>query len=220
MLDVKEVRFSHPNSDTTSFKFDLKLSRSEIMVVAGRSGTGKTTLLNLIAGFLTPDYGKILWQGKDITRLVPAKRPLSMIFQNSNLFDHLSCRINVALGLRPSLSLSAEEWLAVEYVMDELGILALQDRKPDQISGGQQQRVVLARALIRANWQDRQLLLFDEPFSALDNETRVDCIHVVKQLVNRKNIAALMVSHNPDDAKRLEANVVTLTQNPEEGYDL
>ena len=220
MLDVRAVRFSHSNSDAASFKFDLKLPQSAIMVVSGRSGTGKTTLLNLIAGFLTPDHGEILWQGQDITRLVPAKRPLSMIFQNSNLFDHLSCRKNVALGLRPSLSLSAEEWMAVERAMDELGILALQDRKPDQISGGQQQRVALARALIRANWQDRQLLLFDEPFSALDNDTRIECINVVKQLVNRKNIAALMVSHNPDDAIRLKADVVVLPQHSEADYDL
>jgi len=210
MLEVKAVTFSYPPPDASSFRFDLCLSRGDIMVVAGRSGTGKSTLLNLIAGFLTPDSGAITWQNQDIISLAPAKRPLSMIFQDGNLFDHLTCRVNVALGLRPSLSLSKEEWAAVDRAMDELGILALQNRTPNHISGGQQQRVALARALIRAHWQDRQLLLFDEPFSALDNDTRIECIDVVKQLVTRKNIAALMVSHNPDDAKRLGAAVITL----------
>ena len=182
--------------------------------MSGRSGVGKSTLLNLIAGFLTPQKGKIIWQGQDLAGTSPADRPLSMIFQDDNLFDHLSCRLNVAVGLRPSLSLSKDEWHAVDAAMDELGILAVQQRRPDAISGGQQQRVALARALIRAQWQDRQLLLFDEPFSALDPDTRADCIDRVKHLVASKNMAALVVSHNPDDASALNAAEITLPLSP------
>ena len=214
MLELKDVRFSYPSSseDKTapSFCFNLTVNKGQIVVVEGRSGIGKSTLLNLVAGFLTPHQGKISWQGQDMTSLPPSDRPLSMIFQSNNLFDHLSCRMNIALGLRPSLSLSDDEWRAVEAVMDDLGIGAIKDRKPDDVSGGQQQRVALARALIRADWQDRDLLLFDEPFSALDRETRLDCIEVVKRILASKSMAALMVSHDPEDAKRLGADVIAL----------
>jgi len=214
MLELKDVRFSYPSSseDKTapSFCFNLTVNKRQIVVVEGRSGIGKSTLLNLVAGFLTPHQGKISWQGQDMTSLPPSDRPLSMIFQSNNLFDHLSCRMNIALGLRPSLSLSDDEWRAVDAVMDDLGIGAIKDRKPDDVSGGQQQRVALARALIRADWQDRDLLLFDEPFSALDRETRLDCIEVVKRILASKSMAALMVSHDPEDAKRLGADVIAL----------
>ena len=214
MLELKDVRFSYPSSseDKTapSFCFNLTVNKGQIVVVEGRSGIGKSTLLNLVAGFLTPHQGKISWQGQDMTSLPPSDRPLSMIFQSNNLFDHLSCRMNIALGLRPSLSLSNDEWRAVDAVMDDLGIGAIKDRKPDDVSGGQQQRVALARALIRADWQDRDLLLFDEPFSALDRETRLDCIEVVKRILASKSMAALMVSHDPQDAKRLGADVIAL----------
>ena len=214
MLEVKDVTYSFTGSSMSEFFFALDVRRGEIVVVSGRSGVGKSTLLNLIAGFLTPHKGKIIWQGQDLVGTSPADRPLSMIFQDDNLFDHLSCRLNVAVGLRPSLSLSKDEWHAVDAAMDELGILAVQQRRPDAISGGQQQRVALARALIRAQWQDRQLLLFDEPFSALDPDTRADCIDRVKHLVASKNMAALMVSHNPDDASALNAVEITLPLSP------
>ena len=214
MLEVKDVTFSYAGSSVPEFVFHLAVGRGDIVVVSGRSGAGKSTLLNLIAGFLTPDQGKIIWQGQDLAGTPPADRPLSMIFQDDNLFDHLSCRLNVALGLRPSLSLSKDEWHAVDAAMDELGILAVQQRRPDAISGGQQQRVALARAVIRAEWQNRQLLLFDEPFSALDPDTRADCIDRVKHLVASKNMAALMVSHNPDDASALNAAEITLPLSP------
>ena len=214
MLEVKDVTYSFTGSSMSEFFFTLDVGRGDIVVVSGRSGVGKSTLLNLIAGFLTPHKGKIIWQGQDLAGTSPADRPLSMIFQDDNLFDHLSCRLNVAVGLRPSLSLSKDEWHAVDAAMDELGILAVQQRRPDAISGGQQQRVALARALIRAQWQDRQLLLFDEPFSALDPDTRADCIDRVKHLVVGKNMAALVVSHNPDDASALNAAEITLPLSP------
>ena len=214
MLEVKDVTYSFTGSSMSEFFFTLDVGRGDIVVVSGRSGVGKSTLLNLIAGFLTPHKGKIIWQGQDLAGTSPADRPLSMIFQDDNLFDHLSCRLNVAVGLRPSLSLSKDEWHAVDAAMDELGIFAVQQRRPDAISGGQQQRVALARALIRAQWQDRQLLLFDEPFSALDPDTRADCIDHVKHLVASKNMAALVVSHNPDDASALNAAEITLPLSP------
>ena len=122
MLEVKDVTYSFTGSSMSEFFFTLDVGRGDIVVVSGRSGVGKSTLLNLIAGFLTPHKGKIIWQGQDLAGTSPADRPLSMIFQDDNLFDHLSCRLNVAVGLRPSLSLSKDEWHAVDAAMDELGI--------------------------------------------------------------------------------------------------
>ena len=214
MLEVKDLAFSYAGTPPAEFSFNLIVARGEIVVVSGRSGAGKTTLLNLIAGFLTPDRGRVICQGQDLTGMAPADRPLSMIFQDDNLFEHLTCRLNVALGLRPSLSLCKAEWQAVDAAIDELGILAVQQRLPRAISGGQQQRVALARALIRAEWQNRKLLLFDEPFSALDPDTRVDCIDRVKHLVANNNMAALMVSHNQDDAIGLNATEIKLPLSP------
>ena len=210
MLEVKDVKFSYVNSAKTTFKFDLEAALGNIVVVEGKSGVGKSTLLSLISGFLTPNSGLISWFGDNLTNLAPADRPLSMMFQHGNLFDHLNCQINIGLGLKPSLSLSKEEWCAVDQIMDELGILELKHCIPENISGGQQQRVALARAVLRAKWQNRKLLLLDEPFSALDHNNRISCIDVVKSLIKSKNMAALLVSHNPDDARRLDAQVYEL----------
>lgn len=214
MLNVTNLGFSYPSSPQEDFIFDLSVARGQIVVVEGRSGIGKSTLLNLIAGFLKPSSGQITWKNndksQDLTLLKPQDRPLSMIFQEGNLFDHLTVRDNIALGLNPSLALNPREWQAVDAAMQDLGIFERANRSPDSISGGQQQRVALARALIRAEWQDCHLLLFDEPFSALDTETRLDCIAVVKKLVKEKNFAALMVSHDPEDAKRLAAKTISL----------
>jgi len=210
MLVLNRLGFAYPSAPDQLFCFDLAVGRGQTIIMEGRSGIGKSTLLNLIAGFLTPTGGTMTWHGNDLITMPPASRPLSMIFQENNLFNHLDCARNIALGLRPSLTLSDTEWQAIDEVMDELSILSLASRKPEQISGGQQQRVALARALIRAKWQERHLLLFDEPFSALDPETRLETIEVVKQLISRHAMAAVMVSHNPEDAELLDAEVMQL----------
>ena len=211
MLDVNNVRFSYDgNSGHDSgedFCFDLKAEIGEILVVEGASGVGKSTLLNLIAGFLTPSHGNINWNGQSILNLAPSARPLSMIFQDNNLFDHLTCRANIALGLNPSLKLDPAEWAKVDAAMEQLHIAPLKDRLPSDTSGGQQQRVALARGLVRAEGQGRNLLLFDEPFSALDPTTRQDCIDAVLELMSSGKMVGVMVSHDPLDAAALNARV-------------
>ena len=145
MLEVKDVTYSYTGSSMLEFFFDLDVGRGEIVAVSGRSGAGKSTLLNLIAGFLIPDQGKIIWQGQNLAGTPPANRPLSMIFQDDNLFDHLSCRLNVALGLRPSLSLSKDEWHAVDAAMDELSLTVADLRGVDLANA-----VALARDVANA----------------------------------------------------------------------
>lgn len=205
MLEVKNVQFSYGKDQEAEFVFDLEAKPEEILVVEGASGVGKSTLLHLVAGLLTPQRGQIIFQGEDITEKKPDQRPLSMIFQSGNLFDHLTCRENVAIGLEPHLRLEESLWKRIDAAMEVLGILPLAHKRPDETSGGQQQRVALARALVRAECQKRDLLLLDEPFSALDPITRQDCIDAVLSLMASRPITALIVSHDKNDAAALGA---------------
>ncbi len=231
MLEVNNVQFSYQADaphDSGPFEFNLTAELGEIVVVQGMSGVGKSTLLHLIAGLLTPKAGRITWRGADLTALPPDARPLSMIFQDVNLFDHLSCRQNVAIGINGALRLTPQEWRQVDQALDVLGVLGLAEALPSAISGGQQQRVALARALARAQigaqigaqvgaqigaqakHQERDLLLMDEPFSALDPETRQDCIDAVRQLMATRPMTAVVVSHDKNDAKALGARCLSL----------
>ncbi len=219
MLEIKNLCYGY--SSKTEFAFDLIAKDGDMIVITGESGIGKTTLLHLIAGFLTPFSGQILWNGQDISPLPPSQRPLSMIFQDDNLFEHLNLWSNIALGISPSLKLSEEEKHRLEGAMDDLGIADLAARTPSQVSGGQQQRAALARALVRAaaggksgGAAGKSLLLFDEPFSALDTETREDCIAAIKTVMAKGSMTAIMVSHNPADAVSLGGRVLSLHRSP------
>ena len=130
MLDVKDVRFSYHGAQETDFVFNLKAKPEEILVVEGPSGVGKSTLLHLVAGLLDPHSGQIRWQDQDLVGLKPAERPLSMIFQSGNLFDHLTCRQNVAIGLNPHLKLDDYLWTKVDEAMEVLSIGQLSDQYP------------------------------------------------------------------------------------------
>src|SRR5690606_10209232 len=124
------------------------------------SGAGKTTLLNLVAGFEKPESGRILIGGRDVTLLGPAQRPVSMVFQENNLFAHLSVEKNVGLGRSPSLRLKEADRAAIHDALARTGLSGKQKRLPSELSGGERQRVALARVLVR----DRPVLLLDEPF--------------------------------------------------------
>ena len=211
MLNVNNVQFSYDDTRQAPFLFNLTAAPQEILVVEGASGVGKSTLLHLIAGLLTPHSGTISWNDHDLQMMRPDTRPLSMIFQSGNLFDHLTCRQNVAIGLNPYIKLNDQEWQVVDQSLDTLGIAALAHKRPDETSGGQQQRMALARALVRAECQGRDLLLLDEPFSALDPDTRQDCIDAVLSLMTKRPMTAVIVSHDKNDAKALGARTVTLT---------
>ena len=208
MLEVDGIAYAWP--DGASFRFDLRVESGRILVIQGPSGIGKSTLLSLIAGLLTPRSGAVRWNSADITGLPPAERPLSILFQQHNLFDHLDCRSNIGLGINPGLRLDAGEWEAVDEAMEALGIGGMGRRLPETLSGGQQQRVALARALLRSRIQQRSLLLLDEPFSALDPDIRIECSRVVRQLAEDEGLTVLVVSHDPLDVERLGAGALSL----------
>jgi thiamine transport system ATP-binding protein len=167
------------------------------VAVIGPSGAGKSTLLSVIAGFLEPVAGQVTWQGRDLAGVAPGARPLSVLFQDQNLFPHLTVEQNLSLGLRPDLRLSAAEKQKVAQAMERVGLVGMGARKPAQLSGGQMGRAALARALLRA----RPMLLLDEPFAALGPALKAEMLDLVAQVAREGGASVLMVTHDPRDAQ-------------------
>ena len=181
--------------DTLPMTFDLQVAAGERIAIIGPSGAGKSTLLNLIAGFVLPTQGNIWLNGENHTRSAPYERPVSMLFQENNLFPHLTVQQNLALGLKTSLKLTALEQEQIEQVADAVGLTSFLSRLPNSLSGGQKQRVALARCLLR----DKPILLLDEPFSALDPELRMDMLNLIDELCHSKKLSLLLVTHQPSE---------------------
>ena len=180
-------------------RFDLRIAAGERVAILGPSGAGKSTMLSLVAGFLAPVSGQILLNGDDHSATPPARRPVSMLFQENNLFSHLTVRQNMGLGLHPGLKLSAQQKQDLEEIARQVGLSECLDRLPSQLSGGQRQRVALARCLLRS----QPILLLDEPFSALDPALRSEMLSLLDKVCGQRNLTLLMVSHNLDDAARI-----------------
>lgn len=180
-------------------RFSLSVEAGERVAVLGPSGAGKSTLLSLIAGFLEPASGEILLRDEAHTRTAPAQRPVSMLFQENNLFTHLSVRENIGLGLDPGLKLNENQQQRLKTIAEQMAIGDLLERLPSQLSGGQRQRVALARCLVR----EQPILLLDEPFSALDPALRQEMLQLLDDLCRQQNLTLLMVSHSIEDAARI-----------------
>jgi ABC-type Fe3+/spermidine/putrescine transport system ATPase subunit len=182
----------------------LEVPAGGILGVVGRSGSGKSTLLEAIAGFVPAQSGTVLVNGVSVERLPPEKRRVALVFQRAALLPHWSLEENLGLGLRvqgvqrASRLRIAREWLA------RVGLADLGARLPGQISEGQAQRVALARALVVGF----PVLLLDEPFSALDPQTRAELRPLVSRLVKETGVAAVFVSHHLDDLQALSDQVV------------
>ncbi|HMO08884.1 MAG TPA: ATP-binding cassette domain-containing protein [Paracoccaceae bacterium] len=179
-----------------SLTADWSLPAGTRVAVIGPSGGGKSTLLDALAGFLAPLSGRIRWQGQDITTLPPGGRPLSILFQDGNLFPHLTVAQNAGLGLSPGLRLTAEDRARVDVVLRDVGLEGLQGRRPADLSGGQQGRAALARALLRA----RPILLLDEPFAALGPALRAQMLDLTARMAAGQTV--LLVTHDPAEARR------------------
>ena len=185
---------------------NISLEPNKIYAVVGPSGAGKSTFLNLISGFASISSGSIIWNGQEISNLPPAKRNVSILFQDNNLFPHLSVWRNLALAVThwPKISRNNEEKL--KAVMSEVGILGLENRKPSQLSGGQQSRVALARVLLQKN----KILLLDEPFSALGPSLKDQMLELIKKISKNKKLLVLMVTHDPADAKKVASQTLVI----------
>lgn len=208
MLEIKQLEFRYAGASAPAMHFDLNVDPGEVVSLIGPSGSGKSTLLGLVSGFLAPDSGQILLDGTAIEKLAVPSRPVSIVFQQHNLFPHLDLFTNVALGLDPSLRLTRQQVSEVTSALERLGLDQLQQRKPGELSGGQRQRVALARALVRK----RKILLLDEAFTALGPALRAELIGLVKNLVSENKMVALLVSHQPRDALIASARTAFISE--------
>ncbi|CAI0989868.1 MULTISPECIES: thiamine ABC transporter ATP-binding protein ThiQ [Serratia] len=196
MLTLEKLTYLYEH---LPMRFDLRIQSGEHVAVLGPSGAGKSTLLSLIAGFLPAASGKLWLNGSDHTASPPAKRPVSMLFQENNLFAHLTVRQNIGLGLDPGLHLTAAQQEQLAQIAQQVGLEEHLQRLPSQLSGGQRQRAALARCLIR----QQPILLLDEPFSALDPALRSEMLQLLQNVCDQRQLTLLMVSHNLEDAARI-----------------
>lgn len=183
---------------------DISVGTGQKVAVIGPSGAGKSTLIGGIAGFFPLLDGKVFWNDTDISQTDPGARPVAMLFQDGNLFPHLSVIQNVGLGIRPDLKLDPKQEKLAQSAIARVGLQEMGDRKPAALSGGQQSRAALARVLV----QDRPLLLLDEPFAALGPALKAEMLDLVDELVRETKATLLMVSHHPADARRIADQVI------------
>jgi putrescine transport system ATP-binding protein len=181
----------------------LDIPAGEFFALLGPSGCGKTTLLRMLAGFETPDEGRILLNGKDIARVPPHQRPVNMMFQNYALFPHLNVRDNIAFGLKRAGLPSSEIGARIAEMVALVKLDGLEKRKPDQLSGGQRQRVALARSLARRP----QLLLLDEPLAALDKKLRESTQLELMELQRRLGLTFVIVTHDQAEAMTMAGRI-------------
>jgi putrescine transport system ATP-binding protein len=186
----------------------MEIKAGEFFALLGPSGCGKTTLLRMLAGFETPDAGRILLNGEDIAGVLPHQRPVNMMFQNYALFPHLDVRDNIAFGLKRARLPRAEIKARVAEMLALARLEGLQRRKPHQLSGGQQQRVALARALARRPL----LLLLDEPLAALDKKLREDTQRELIELQRRLGTTFVIVTHDQDEAMTMADRIGVMNE--------
>jgi multiple sugar transport system ATP-binding protein len=187
---------------------DLALTEGEMLVIVGASGCGKSTLLRLVAGLETATSGRIVIDGRDVTKIDPAARDIAMVFQNYALYPHMTVFDNMAYGLRIRGLSKHEIRRRVDESAGMLGLASLMDRKPRQLSGGQRQRVAMGRAIVR----NPKVFLFDEPLSNLDAKLRVQMRIEIKKVHQKVRTTTVYVTHDQVEAMTLADRVVVMNK--------
>ena len=207
-LERLTKRFRAPDGGEVIAVDDVsqEIAGGSFVTLLGPSGCGKTTTLRMIAGFETPTTGRILVDGKDVSRRTPDKREMGMVFQSYALFPHLSVFENVAYGLRVRRRSGSELRAAVERTLALVDLTGLGERRPSELSGGQQQRVALARAMAI----EPRVLLFDEPLSNLDAKLRVSLRSEIRRIQQQLGITSVYVTHDQSEAMALSDLVVVM----------
>lgn len=208
MIKLQQIRFSYPG--LPFFFFDLHLKKGSKTALTGVSGSGKSTLLHLIAGFNTPESGEIWLNGRQHTHTKPHQRPVSMLFQDNNLFSHLTVADNIGLGIKPKLKRTQQQQSQLEDIAKEMDLTEQLNKRPDQLSGGQKQRVALARSLLR----NQPILLLDEPFSALDITLRQEMLSLMINISQEKQLTLLLITHQPEEITHCFDQILTVKQGP------
>ena len=203
-------------------EFDLSIKENEFITLLGPSGCGKTTTLRILGGFETPDTGKVMFKGEDITSLAPNKRHINTVFQKYALFPNMNIAENIAFGLK--ISGKSRDYIKdkVEYALKLVNLSGYEKRKVDSLSGGQQQRIAIARAIVN----EPKVLLLDEPLGALDLKLRQEMQYELIRLKNELGITFLYVTHDQEEALTMSDKVVVMNRGyiqqmgtPEEIYN-
>ena len=203
-------------------EFNLKIKENEFITLLGPSGCGKTTTLRILGGFETPDTGRVMFQGQDITNLEPNKRQINTVFQKYALFPHMSIAENIAFGLK--ISKKSKDYIndKIKYALKLVNLSGYEKRSVDSLSGGQQQRIAIARAIVN----EPRVLLLDEPLGALDLKLRQEMQYELIRLKNELGITFLYVTHDQEEALTMSDKVVVMNQGyiqqmgtPEEIYN-
>ena len=203
-------------------EFDLSIKENEFITLLGPSGCGKTTTLRILGGFETPDTGKVMFKGEDITSLAPNKRHINTVFQKYALFPNMNIAENIAFGLK--ISGKSKDYIKdkVEYALKLVNLSGYEKRKVDSLSGGQQQRMAIARAIVN----EPKVLLLDEPLGALDLKLRQEMQYELIRLKNELGITFLYVTHDQEEALTMSDKVVVMNRGyiqqmgtPEEIYN-
>ena len=186
----------------------IDIGRNEFVTLLGPSGCGKTTTLRIIGGFATPDEGKVIFEGKDITNLSPDKRHINTVFQKYSLFSHMSVGENIAFGLKIKGKSKAYINDKIRYALKLVNLDGYENRTPDSLSGGQQQRIAIARAIVN----EPKVLLLDEPLGALDLKLRQDMQYELIRLKNELGITFIYVTHDQEEALTMSDTIVVMNQ--------
>ncbi|WP_027857324.1 ATP-binding cassette domain-containing protein [Marinobacterium jannaschii] len=198
MLEIDQLTVKR---DQQTLRYQVQVEAGEILAIQGCSGVGKSTLLGVIAGFVTPTGGSLRWQGQDLLTRPPEQRPVSMLFQDNNLFEHISALDNLKLGFDGPPPLRA-----IEDAASSLGVSDLLHKKPATLSGGQRQRIAIIRTLLRPE----PIVLLDEPFAELDQQTRGIASDWVAAIARQSDKTLLLVTHQQEDVTRLADRALVL----------
>jgi len=198
VLKVTNLQYQYKNAENI-YSYELEVKPQEVVAILGQSGSGKSTLLDIVAGFVEPSAGSVILDEEELIGLPVEKRPITILFQNHNLFEHLSVQKNILLGVSKVLKDSIEEVEKVQAILKEVGLEEHEHKLASKLSGGQQQRVALARVLIRRE----PILLLDEPFTGLDEKIRLEMLDLVKKITLEHNLHTIMVTHEVEDCERI-----------------
>ncbi|WP_316013591.1 ATP-binding cassette domain-containing protein [Roseobacter sp. HKCCA0434] len=198
------ITFNNAKLRNGSFELRADFETRGTSAVIGPSGSGKSTLLMALSGFVPIVAGVVEVDGQPVGGLPPERRPVSILFQDHNLFAHLDVKSNVGIGVSGTLRLDDRQESEIARVLERVGLAGLERRKPAELSGGQQQRVAIARALLR----ERPVLLLDEPFGALGPGLRREMLDLVAEVAAERRLDVLMVTHEPEDAHAIAATTI------------
>lgn len=187
-------------------KLSFEVYEGEFLSILGASGCGKTTLLRMLIGVLSPTSGRILKDGEDITQHHPSKRGMGIVFQNYALFENMTVFMNVAYALKIHKVKQYKE--QVDSILKRMGLWELKDKRPVELSGGQQQRVAIARTMV----MHPDIILFDEPLSALDVSTRLMMRDEIKALQAEFGVTMIYVTHDQEEAFAMSDRIMVMNE--------